>query len=442
VDFITFDLSTQYLFIKFVLNMKVRQTLVVGCLFFTSMLLAQNEAQNEAQKDSKSTKFPITADGVVFFKGSFKDALKKAAAENKYVFIDVYTDWCMPCKVMAREAFYDADISDKMNAFFVNFKANPETGDRDIASRYGVNAFPTTIVVDSTGGLITKNVGYSGVAEFENRLDGILSLMQGGNMFVTAHNFFVKGKRDFAFLLQLARARKILGLSNRRLTDAVIKDLPADSLNLQRYKQFLTAFAYELEGKTFDYLLKNRQEAIFEAKLKSLIQMNMTEAIAHKDKSQLKSIFKANAKIVNDPSVLEESNEQLSLEFYQKTHNIKEAHNVATALMTKYYMPLFATAKQNSNDIVLKNYLTKIQTIGLYYADNVKEKKQLEEMSKLINKACEGHECVELLSSYSQMLYRMKDKEKAKELMNKAISMSNNDSKLVDILDKMNKDIY
>jgi thiol-disulfide isomerase/thioredoxin len=418
--------------------MKVTQILFIFLFLLTTTLVAQNDVL----KDNKTLKFPITSEKVVFFKGSFKDALKKAAAEKKFVFIDVYTDWCQPCKKMASEAFSDSDISDKMNAFFINYKANPEQGDRDIATRYGVNAYPTTLIVDSTGEMITKNTGYSGVSNFENQLNGVLSLMQGGSLFVSAHNVFLKGKRDFEFALVYARMRKSLGLSNRRLTDAIVNDVPTDSLSLQRYKQFLTAYAYELEGKTFDYLVKNKQEAIYEIKLKSLISQNMGEAIAHKDKSKLKSILKANAKIVTDPSVLEELNEQLTLEYYQKTHNGKEAHSVATALMTKYYMPLFASAKQGNNDVVLKNYLTKIQTIGLYYADNVQEKKQLEDMSKLINKACEGHECVELLSSYSQMLYRMKDKTKAKELMGKAVAMSNNDSKLVDILDKMNKDIY
>jgi thiol-disulfide isomerase/thioredoxin len=426
------------LIIQNFINMKFTQILVVISFLFAVPLVAQNEVS----KEPKTPKFPITDEGVVFFKGSFKDALKKAAAEKKFVFIDVYTDWCKPCKMMAAEAFSHPDISDKMNAFFINFKANPETGHRDIASRYGVNAFPTTIIVDSTGGLIAKNTGYGGVGAFENQLNGVVSLLQGGNIFVSAHTVFLKGKRDFEFVLFYARMRKSVGLSNRRLTDAIIKDVPADTLNLLRYKQFLTAYAYELEGKTFEHLLKNRQEAIFDVKLKSLVLQNLAEAISHKDKSQLKSILKANAKIVTDPSVLEESNEQLTLEYYQKTHNAKESHLAATALMTKYYMPLFATAKQGNNDMVLKNYLTKIQTIGLYYADNVKEKKQLEDMSKLINKACEGHECVELLSSYSQMLYRLKDKTKAKELMNKAVALSNNDSKLVDILDKMNKDMY
>jgi thiol-disulfide isomerase/thioredoxin len=418
--------------------MKIAQFLIIIFFLFTVKLIAQNETP----KDIKATKFPITDQEVVFFKGSFKEALKKAAAEKKFVFIDVYTDWCKPCKMMAAEAFSNPDISDKMNAFFINFKANPETGDRDIATKYGVNAFPTTLIVDSTGALIAKNTGYRGVSAFENQLNGVLSLLQGGNLFVSAHDVFLKGKRDFEFVLLYARMRKSMGLSNRRLTDAVVKDVPTDTLNLVRYKQFLTAYAYELEGKTFDYLLKNRQEAIYDVKLKSLIPMNLAEAIAHKDKSKLKSILKANVKIVTDPSVLEESNEQLSFEYYQKTHNKKEIHATATTLMTKYYMPLFATAKQGNNDVVLKNYLTKIQTIGLYYADNVKEKKQLEEMSQLINKACEGHECVELLSSYSQMLYRLTDKAKAKELMNKAVVLSNNDSKLVDILDKMNKGTY
>ena len=63
-------------------------------------------------------------------------------------------------------------------------------------------------------------------------------------------------------------------------------------------------------------------------------------------------------------------------------------------------------------------------------------------LPEFINKACDGHECVELLNAYSQLLYRLDDKEKAKTLMNKAANLSGNAKEIVDVLDKMNKGIF
>ena len=40
----------------------------------------------------------FTQDGVNFEHLSFKEALDKAQAENKLVFVDCYTFWCGPCR--------------------------------------------------------------------------------------------------------------------------------------------------------------------------------------------------------------------------------------------------------------------------------------------------------------------------------------------------------
>ncbi|WP_316799634.1 thioredoxin family protein [Pedobacter frigidisoli] len=64
--------------------------------------------------------------GVIFFKGTWKDAQNEAKNQQKLVFIDFYTDWCVPCKRMDVEIFPDKNVGALYNKLFINIKVNAE----------------------------------------------------------------------------------------------------------------------------------------------------------------------------------------------------------------------------------------------------------------------------------------------------------------------------
>lgn len=45
----------------------------------------------------------LYAQGIAFNHDSFSAAVKAAAQERKLVFMDCYTSWCGPCKMLARD---------------------------------------------------------------------------------------------------------------------------------------------------------------------------------------------------------------------------------------------------------------------------------------------------------------------------------------------------
>ena len=394
-----------------------------------------------AQTPTSTPNKRAMAKSVVFFEDGFKKAKKKAAAEKKLIFIDVYTDWCKPCKMMAAEAFHDEETADLMNAFFVNISANAEKNGSSIASQYSVNSYPTTLVVDSNETVVARNSGYGGIKSFKMRLEMAIIKMPNAATYILADKAFKDKNRDLDFLLNYARLRRKLGLDTEKITDALVTEVPFDSLSLA-YQQFIITYVFDLESTTFDFMLAHKDIPIFLNRLQLLIPFNLSTAVKYKDKNLLRKILKANTLIINDPSLSEESNEQLTLEFYQKTNNNKAVHESATALMTKHYLAKLDTAKTNNQTASETDYLSKIEKIGVYYADNIKDKKYLEQMAILVNKACEKHECAALLSTYSQLLYRLKDLEKAKVLMNKAVTLSGNAKELVAILEKMNNGTF
>ena len=84
----------------------------------------------------------------------WKQILKKAKKEKKLIFVDCYTSWCGPCKMLSSQVFTQDDVGDFFNANFVNAKYDMEK-DADgviLKDKFEVKAFPTLVFVDPVSG--------------------------------------------------------------------------------------------------------------------------------------------------------------------------------------------------------------------------------------------------------------------------------------------------
>lgn len=89
--------------------------------------------------------------GIHFQKLSWAEAVKKAKAENKLIFVDFYTQWCGPCMNMAKQVFVLPNVGHYYNQTFVNLKIDAENVDGiGLAKKYGVRSYPTYAYIDPT----------------------------------------------------------------------------------------------------------------------------------------------------------------------------------------------------------------------------------------------------------------------------------------------------
>ena len=66
----------------------------------------------------------VYAQGISFFSGSWSDVLAEAKQKKKVVFVDIYTEWCGPCKLMEKNIFPDEQVGKYYNANFICFACN------------------------------------------------------------------------------------------------------------------------------------------------------------------------------------------------------------------------------------------------------------------------------------------------------------------------------
>jgi len=92
---------------------------------------------------------------------TWAEATKAAKDQQKFLFLDGYTEWCTWCKVMDRETFSDAEVGSLMNARFVNVKMEMESGvGPSVAMKYRIHGFPQFLIFDPDGKLVYRIVGF------------------------------------------------------------------------------------------------------------------------------------------------------------------------------------------------------------------------------------------------------------------------------------------
>lgn len=123
----------------------------------------------------------------------WKKILKQAKKEKKLIFIDCYTSWCGPCKMLSANVFTREDVGNQFNKDFVNVKFDMEK-DADgviLKDKFEVKAFPTLVFVDpNTQQVVHRMVG-AGSAEWlmaggklandpQNNLNGLTKRYEAG----------------------------------------------------------------------------------------------------------------------------------------------------------------------------------------------------------------------------------------------------------------------
>jgi thiol-disulfide isomerase/thioredoxin len=186
---------------------------------------------------------PVSAQGILFEQSSWNEIRIKAKHENKLIFIDFYTDWCGPCKLMSSNIFPLQEVGNFYNQHFVAVKMNAEKEGKALAQQYNVKAYPTMVFINPDGELVSQIVGSVDAKELILRAQNALT---PSTDFVT-----LKDKLDNNDLSDKNDLYRLMLLSKERGDNVEAK---------KAYEKYFSLYS-AVDKETYDLIQKNTKSS-------------------------------------------------------------------------------------------------------------------------------------------------------------------------------------
>lgn len=122
----------------------ITAVLIIITVVVFAFLPKSNNSLTSAAVNSNGDK------GIQFVEPNWAKAIEQAKKEKKMIFVDAYTTWCGPCRMLKQNTFPDKAAGDFFNKHFINIALDMEKGDGlAFAEKYQIRAYPTLLIMDA-----------------------------------------------------------------------------------------------------------------------------------------------------------------------------------------------------------------------------------------------------------------------------------------------------
>ena len=400
------------------------------------------------------------AQEINFEKGTWKDAVAKAKMQNKPIFIDFFTTWCGPCKLLDQKVYSKPEVIQKMNANFINLKIDAEKGEGpDLARKFEVSAYPFLVWADKNQNVLLTDAGYMPVAEFMKSVDNALNQYKEGRL-EDYENQYRAGKRDAVFMADFINKRRAMVMDNRELIEQYLLTIPSSEQTSEKTLKLLAENTFTLNGKAIE-TLKN-QSAFKKYNISTLETVSSTmmeyfrSALKTKNLDLLERLATHNLQL--NPVEAGRQNERYRMEFHKSTNNTPKYLETAQNLADKYLMNIsqdelrkqnqahfqvfimpyrsgqidsikvgkvrFDAMKQLHSRYASINFASDLDGLAEEFYRNVDDKAVLQKAIVWIKRANEIDETPDYWNTYAHLLYKMGIKSEAIVAEEKALNLA------------------
>ncbi|SMP24647.1 thioredoxin family protein [Chryseobacterium profundimaris] len=285
--------------------------------------------------------FVITAfaqEAIQFQELPFKDLVSKAKKENKIIFIDAFTSWCGPCKMMEKNIFTKKSVGDYYNANFINARFDMEKGEgRDIAAKYGVRSYPSYLFLNGDGEVVSQNYGYMEESMFVAMAQNINS---PNNKKGSLKERFEKGEKDPEFLINIMKLNSSSDFDfAKRASERYFENKEKASAFTKDDVSLLLYFLKSSEDKNYKIFAERKAEIIkflpeetyreFDNQIK--LGKIVEQSIDNQNKRINEDYFMKTAEPLVGKQDAEVKLNQVKLSYYEQNANFPEYEKAALA---------------------------------------------------------------------------------------------------------------
>lgn len=347
--------------------------------------------------------------GIKFSEGKWNDLLAKAKAQNVLIFVDAYTTWCGPCKMMSSQVFPEAEVGKFYNANFINVKMDMEKGEGiELAQQYQVMAYPTFLFVDGNGQIAHRSAGYRPAEDFielgktaldpEKRMGGMDAR-------------YARGDREPQFLYDYAMARYNAMAGNYvEVAEAYLAT--QQDWNTPEIMSMIFYLGDDPESSMFDYLVKNRTafeenfgEDVVQGRLQQLIYQKAF-AGGKSGEEALKEVDALLAKIM--PGEAAKLSASFRMEYYQSMGDVNSFAKAAADYLDKY-------PSMDPNEL---------NNVAWAFYENVGDKEMLKKALVWSQKSVALDNQYAYNDTLAALYFKLGDKKKGKKTAQKAIEIA------------------
>ncbi len=340
----------------------------------------------------------VSAQGIEFFHGTWKDAMAKAKAEDKIIFVDAFAKWCGPCKAMAKNVFTQDKVGKFFNSNFINLKLDMEEEDGvSFGHKYPVSAYPTLFFLDGDGKVI-KNV------KGGQQPEGLIALgedaLKKNDKSGKYEEKYLAGDRSYDLMLSYVKALNAAGKPSLKISNEYLASKPAITENQQL--AFTLEAAVDADSKLFEQVIVRKDKIIgiigketFEKKCEAACQNTVNKAVEYEMESLLTETIEKAEKTFPDKA--DKFTAKAHMQYYKSFKN-----------EPKYMSAYRSLAKKADKDQEVLKFI--IQDITKSFKDHPK---MLEDATGYGEKLYQSSQSPESLNLYCSLLVMSKQVDKA-----------------------------